>query len=750
MALSATLFALFVGLITPLALPSLLPAWSLVIALLFMLGAAWSGPYGRVMAAFLAGVIWASYCHHQALERRLAPALDGQIISIEGRIRGLPEPTVTGWRFEVTEARVVGTGEALPLIRAHWYAGEPVANNQRWQFEASLRRPRGMSNPGGFDYEAWLYAQEVGALASIRAGRLIEQPPVRLAGLRSVIKSRLGTALESRPGGQRLLALIVGDRSVLSTADWTIMQATGTSHLMVISGLHVGMLASMAFLIMAVFARLRLFPARWPRFWFAAPLAVLLASGYAALAGFAVPTQRALLMILLVLIARLLYRQPGLWVTWLAALCAVVIVSPAAPLQAGFWLSFMAVGLLIFGMSGRLAVRGIWLRWGKAQWVIFVGLWPWLLLWGMPASLSAPLVNTLAIPWVSLVVVPVALLGAVIELLFGWPWLLWTAAQALNALFDGLALVATLQAPLRMTFPGWLGWLLGALGTLALLSPLGRLLFVPAVICLVVLVMPARERPQQGNVWVTVLDVGQGSSVLIQTRTHALLYDAGARLSSGFDLGEAVVYPALVSFGVTELDTMLLSHADNDHAGGAPAIQRLMSVRRILSGERERQEIVLNTEQCRAGDSWDWDGVHFSVLYAADAPADSNDRSCVLKVSAGESSVLLTGDLGMAGEYQLLRQDVRANLLLAPHHGSHSSSSYAFIRAVGPRWVVFSAGHNNRFGHPHQTVVQRYRELGAEPVYTATSGAVRFALNGTGQNTQLWSWREYARRFWHE
>ncbi|QJD58496.1 DNA internalization-related competence protein ComEC/Rec2 [Pseudomonas sp. gcc21] len=750
MALSAALFALFVGLITPLLMPSLPPAWSLAVVLPVMLGAALFGRSGRVFAAFLAGLIWASYCHHQMLDKRLVPALDGQKVLIEGRISGLPEPTLTGWRFELAEARMADTGEALPLIRAHWYAGEPVASNQRWRFEANLRRPRGMSNPGGFDYEAWLYAQEIGALASIRHGQLLEEPVVRLSGLRSYIRQRLDATLVPQPGGQRLLALIVGDRSVLSADEWTIMQATGTSHLMVISGLHVGMLASLAFLIMAVCARLRLFPGRWPRFWFAAPLAVLLASGYAALAGFAVPTQRALLMILLVLIARLIYRQPGPWVTWLAALCAVVMVSPAAPLKAGFWLSFMAVGLLIFGMSGRLAVRGIWLRWGKAQWVIFVGLWPWLLLWAMPVSLSAPLVNAVAIPWVSLVVVPAALLGAVFDVAFGWSWLLLAAAHALDALFDGLAWFADFQAPLRMAFPGWLGWSVGATGTLALLSPLSRLLLVPALVSLAVLLLPGRPVPQQGAFWVTVLDVGQGSSALIQTSNHTLLYDTGARLSSGFDLGEAVVHPALVSFGLRKLDVMLLSHADNDHAGGALAIQRLMQVDRVLSGEHERQAVALNAEQCRAGDSWDWDGVHFKIMYAAGAPANSNDRSCVLKVTTGDSSLLLTGDLGMSGEYELLAEDVQADLLLAPHHGSRSSSSYAFIRAVAPRWVVFSAGYGNRFGHPHKNVVQRYRELGAEPVYTATSGAVRFVLNGTGQSMQLWSWREHSRRFWHE
>lgn len=750
MALPAALVALFLGLLIPLAMVSLAPGWLLALALVSIPVVALSGRIGRVLAAFLAGLVWASCWHHYMLDQRLSPSLDGQRVWIEGRITGLPEPTPTGWRFELSDAHVVETGAELPLIRAHWYAGEPVAYHQRWRFEASLRRPRGLSNPGGFDYETWLYAQQVGALASVRQGVMIEQSDAGLGGMRSLIRDRLGAALQSQPGGQRLLALIVGDRSVLGVDDWTAMQATGTSHLMVISGLHVGLLASLAFLVITLMARLRCLPGRWPRFWIAAPFAVLLASGYSALAGFAVPTQRALLMILLVLMARLLYRQPGPWMTWLIALCAVVVVSPAAPLTAGFWLSFMAVGLLVFGLSGRLAVRGIWLRWGKAQWVIFLGLWPWLLLWGMPASLSAPLVNAVAIPWVSMIVVPGALLGAVVEMCFGWSGLLLVAGHALNLLFDGLRLIAALQAPVSMAFPGWLAWVIGMLGMLALLSPLARTLWLPALVCALVLVIPAQERPEVGDAWVTILDVGQGSSALIQTRNHSLLYDAGARMRSGFDLGEAVVHPALVALGVTELDTLLLSHADNDHAGGALAIQRRMIVHQVLAGEHERQAAELDATPCRPGDSWHWDGVHFAILYAADAPASSNDRSCVLKVTAAESSVLLTGDLGMQGEYALLDQDLRAALLIAPHHGSQSSSSYAFIRAVEPRWVVFSAGHNNRFGHPHQKVVQRYRELGAEPVYTATSGAVRFALNGTGQSMQLWNWREHSRRFWHE
>lgn len=743
--------ALVLGLLSPLILSQLPPLWlsgfaGLLVPLLWI-----RGPVPRLLAALLAGAAWALVAHHLALQARLPAELDQQTVVIQGRIAGLPEPTATGWRFQLAEAHSVETGAALPFIRAHWYAGEPVMQGEHWQFEARLRRPRGMSNPGAFDYEAWLYAQGVGALASIRGGKRLEVPPTYdFDVLRGYVRTRIVLALGEGAQTERLLALVVGDRSVLSRGDWQVLQATGTSHLMVISGLHVGLLAAAVFGLITLAGRAGLVRLPFPRLWLAAPLAILAAAIYAGLAGFAVPTQRALMMVALVLLARLLYRQPGPWFFWLMALCLVVMLDPAAPLLAGFWLSFMAVGALILGMAGRLSQNGVWWRWGRAQWVIFIGLWPWLLLWGMPGSLLAPLVNVVAIPWVSLLVVPAALAGTLVELTLGIPWLLWLAAEALNALFVALEWAASWHVPRLLAFPGWLNWLLGLAGVLALISPLARLLWLPALACLPVLLAAPQPRPAEGQLWVTVFDVGQGLSVLVQTREHALLYDAGARLSSGFDLGEAVVHPALVALGVPRLDVLLVSHADNDHAGGARAIVERMPVGRVIAGQWEDQDPGLQATACQPGDTWHWNGVAFEILYSAPPPAPANERSCVLRVSAEHGGVLLTGDIGIRGEYQMLDRDLAASLLLAPHHGSRSSSSYAFIRAVQPDWVVFSAGHANRFNHPHPKVVSRYRELAVEPVYTSRAGAVRFVLGGRGNARLDWGWRDSARRFWHE
>lgn len=748
--LTIRMLALMTGMLVPLALSALPTLLWLGLLSCLILPAISPHPLLRCAALCVAGFVWACLYHHQQLGDRLPAELDGQVIQVQGLVQGLPEVTSTGWRFMIVEATATDTGSRLPRMRAHWYGGEQVQPGERWTFELRVRRPRGMANPGRFDYEAWLYARGVGALASVRSGQREDARPAGFGPVREQLRQRLAGALDNRTDHLRLAALVVGDRGVLSRADWDVLQATGTAHLMVISGLHVGMLAAAVFGLAALIGRLGWLPVPWPRLWLAAPLAILAAALYAGLAGFAVPTQRALLMVSLVLLAQLVYRQPGPWMFWVAALCLVTLVDPAAPLMAGFWLSFMAVGLLILGMHGRLQQRGIWWRWGRAQWVIFLGLWSWLLLWGMPGSLSAPVVNVLAIPWVSLLVVPAALLGTLLEILFGFSWLLRVAAWALTLLFEALNWAAQWHTPRYLAFPGWLNWAVGTLGALALISPLARLLWLPALMCLSALLAQPQTRPAEGQLWVTVLDVGQGLAVVLQTREHSLLYDTGARLSSGFDLGEAVVHPALIELGVSRLDVMLISHADNDHAGGALAVRSRMPVNEVLAGQHEDLPEALQARACRPGETWSWNGVQFSVIYSAPPPAPPNERSCVLLAGVGGAQVILPGDLGLRGEYQMLGHNLSAELMLAPHHGSRTSSSYAFIRAVDPRWVVFSAGYGNSYNHPHPKVVDRYRELGVEPVYTSRAGAVRFVLDEAGGSYREWFWRDKARRFWHE
>ena len=745
------LLALIIGLLFPLLLSNLPPLWVVFLPFVVLVGIWRFRPQPRLLM-LVVGLCWSSIFHHGQLEQRLPKDLDGKRISVTATVHGLPEVTSTGSRFELREARVDDTHLSLPDIRASWYGGPPVTAGERWRFDMRLRRPSGMANPGGYDYESGLYAQGIGAAGSIRSGELLKRfsvgPP--LGAWRGMIRQRLINVLGEESAAGRLVALVVGDKTALTKRDWEVLQATGTSHLLVISGLHIGMLGAAVFGLITFVGRAGLFPWPWPRLWLGVPAAVLISVLYAWLAGFGVPVQRALLMISLALLTQVLYRRPGLWTLWLLAFAAVVAINPAAPLRAGFWLSFVAVGLLLYGMGARIGRGGLWWRWGRAQWVVFVGLWPWLMFWGMPVSVTAPLVNVVAIPWVSLLVVPAALLGTLLELLFGWPSLLLFAAMCLDGLFQSLEWVAQLRGSELLPRPDRMAFGLALVGVAALLGPLSRVLWAPGLVCLLALWQPAQPRPEPGQLWITVLDVGQGLSVLLQTHRHNLLYDTGARYSSGFDVGEAVVFPALLSMGVRKLDVLLLSHADNDHAGGAPYIAANMQVDKILAGQYADIPPELKAQPCRPGAVWNWDGVEFEIIHSPPATGSPNDQSCVLRARNGEQAVLLPGDVSKKGEYQMLTKELSADVLLAPHHGSHTSSSYAFIRRVAPRWVVFSAGRYSQYGHPHPSVVQRYRELHIEPVYTASAGAIRFVLDDTGKSRHDWSWRARAGRFWHE
>ncbi|MEL0167867.1 MAG: DNA internalization-related competence protein ComEC/Rec2 [Pseudomonadaceae bacterium] len=743
------LICLMAGLLCPLVFEVLPPWWAFAAG-----GAALGALYYlrslsslRALLLFSWAMTWSLYWHQCALDARLPQALDNQRVAIVGRVDALPMQTETGWRFVLRDVRDE-QARPLPDMRLHWWGGEPVAAGEVWVFEARLRRPRGMRNPGTFDYESWLYAQGIGATGSVEAGTRLATAPA-FGQWRDRLQAKLAEPLAKVSGGTRLLALLIGDRQALSRDDWDLLQATGTTHLLVISGLHIGMLAAAVFALTGLV--LRWLPVAWsrPQLWLSAPVALLAAAGYAGLAGMGVPVQRALLMCLLVLLLKLWRRRLPAIELWLLAMVMVTAINPAAPLRAGYWLSFMAVGLLLLGMGGRLHVRGLWWRWGRAQWVAFVGLWPFLLLWGLPTSGVAMLVNLLAIPWVSLFVVPAGLIGAGIELLFGVDQILLLAAHLLNLLLRGLGWVAGWAGLLRLPFPGWVAWLVALAGVLVWLLPVA--VFRPlALLCLLPLLLPEQQRPEPGEARVVVLDVGQGLSVLVQTATHDLLYDAGARLRSGFDLGEAVVAPALTGFGVRKLDMLLLSHADSDHAGGALAVVRQVPAMRVVSGEAEQLPVALSAEACRTAEAWSWDGVRFRLLQAQDSGDDGNARSCVLQVWAGQRSVLLPGDIAKADEAVLLGLLAPADLLLAPHHGSRGSSSYAFIRRLNPDWVVFSAAHHNPFGHPHPQVVERYRELGSEAIYTGGAGAVSFILSPVRPVFPEWRWRDAARRFWHE
>ncbi len=696
------------------------------------------------LALFCLGLGWACVSAQGALDDRLAPELDDRTLWLEGRIVDLPAAAPEVVRFELAEAE--SRRARLPQrLRLAWYGGPALHAGERWRLAVHLKRPHGLVNPQSFDYQAWLLAQRIGATGTVKSGARLA-PAAGIGAWRDALRQRLlAIPAFDRQGG--LTALVLGDDSGLSSADWQLLQDTGTIHLMVISGGHVSLMAGLIYGLIVQLARHGLWPRRLPWLPWACALGFAAALGYALLAGFEVPVRRACIMLAVVLVWRLRFRHLGVWTALLLAFDLVLLIEPLASLQAGFWLSFGAVAILALTFAGRLGAWSAWRILGRAQWVMTVGLLPGLLALGLPISISGALANLIAVPWVSFVVLPPALLGT---LLLPVAWL----GEGLFRLAGGLLEVLfQVLEPMARWWPAWLptavplwAWLVGALGALLLLLPSGVPLRAFGLALLLPLLFPPSSAPPEGRAEVWQFDVGQGLSVLVRTRGHALLYDAGPR-HGDFDLGQRVVLPSLANLGVRRLDRLLLSHADADHAGGALAIQRGLSPAQVLSGEPDPLPAALRARACVDGASWRWDGVRFTTWRWSGA-ATGNQASCVLRVEAAGERLLLTGDIDIQAERALLEagRDLRADWLLAPHHGSRSSSSMAFLQAVQPRAVLFSRGQHNAFGHPHPTVVARYRALGIALHDNVEEGALRIRL---GAFEPIWPMRAQ-RRFWRD
>ncbi len=734
------MMALAVGLLAPMFLPALPSVgWMLLLPVVgLMLLPFRSYP----LALLLFGFTWACVSAQWALNDRLPAHLDGETRWLEGRVSGLPQNADGVVRFELADAQS-RHGKLPTLMRLAWYAGPPVNSGERWRLAVKLKRPSGLLNPHAFDHEAWLLAQRIGATGTIKDGQRLSE--ARWAWRDSIRQRLLAVDAQGRAGA--LAALVLGDGSGLSREDWQILQDTGTVHLLVISGQHIGMLAAVMYLLVAGLARYGLWPLRWPWLPWACGLAFAAALGYGLLAGFDVPVQRACVMVGLVLLWRLRFRHLGAWWPLLLAFNGVLLLDPLASLRPGLWLSFAAVAVLIFTFGGRLGAWRWWQTWTRAQWLIAIGLCPVLLALNLPISLSGPLANLLAVPWVSLLVLPPALLGT---LLLAVPYigegLLWLAGGLIDGLFRALALIAgQWPAWIAPSIPVWV-WAIGSLGALLLLLPRGVPMRALGWPLLLILVVPPRERLNEGLADVWQLDVGQGLAILIRTRHHTLLYDAGPRFGD-FDLGERVVLPALRKLSVERLNLMLLSHADADHAGGALAIKRHLAVDQVISGDPAGLPAQLSAEACESGQQWQWDGVRFQLWMWSQAH-DSNQRSCVLQIEANGERLLLTGDIDTHAERDLLDSPlaVPTQWLQAPHHGSRSSSSMALLKALQPESVLISRGHGNSFGHPHPTVLARYRKQGLRIYDSAEQGAIHLQLGSFKAPRTM----RQQRRFWRD
>ncbi len=729
--------------------------------------------------AFAASGLRATFFLHSAL----SPSLEGRDVDVTGVVAALPQRNESGLRFRlrVEDAQRDGIAVDLPpLVDVGWYGGlfpngsdvlalqrQPadLKAGERWRMTLRLKAPHGSRNPQGFDYELWLWEQGVQATGYVRATardpvpqRLGQtwQHPVALA--RQNVRERIFAAVEQRQFAGLIAALVVGDQNAIERADWDVFRATGVAHLVAISGLHITMFAWGAALLTGWLWR------RSARLCQAVPApvaalacGVVLALAYALFSGWGVPAQRTCLMLAAVALLRLSgVRWPWPQV-WLLACAVVVAADPWALLQAGFWLSFVAVGVLFATNSGaadegNTGVRARFVAAMREQWVITVALAPLTLLLFGQVSVVGLLANALAIPWVTLVVTPLAMLGVLVPL--AWDM----AAQGIGWMLLCLQWLAALPwATFSVATAPWWVAVAGVVGGVALVAPLPWSLRGLGVPLLLPVLLWQPVLPAQGEFELLGADVGQGNAVLVRTARHALLYDAGPRYSLESDAGHRVLVPLLQTLQ-TRLDRVVLSHRDTDHVGGAAAVLAMQPQADLLSSIAPDHSLqsMRPAQRCEEGQRWDWDGVQFEVLHPRAQDYDALDRgdpkpnalSCVLRISTARASALLVGDIEQAQEARLVADDtlLKATVLLVPHHGSQTSSSAEFLNAVQPAMALVQSGYRNRFGHPAAPVMQRYRERNIAVHESPRCGAFTWRSD---QADAAECTRSMGLRYWH-
>lgn len=720
-----------------------------------------------LLVTFAVGTAWCTTIAWSALGDRLAPELEGQVLRVRGTVVTVPQGNRDTLRFRFAPDPT--SRPRVPrLLELAWYdAPVRVVAAERLELEVKLRRPRGFANPGGADNAARMLRDRIGASGYVRSGArlgadatIVSFPVLRI---RALVAERINDALAGRASAGIVAGLAVGLQEALSREQWLELSRSGTSHLMAISGLHIAMVAVLAASLGQRLqrGRQRSGALRAQRD-VATVLGLLAAFGYSLLAGWSVPTQRTLLLIALASLALVTRRRIGIANGLGACLWAVLLLDPLAPLAPGFWLSFGAVAAILYAASG-LARPQHWLRgYLQVQLAVTLGLVPVLIGSFGAVSLVSAFVNLYAIPLYTLVIVPAVLASCAAALA-------WPAAGSVLLHATGSVIEWTwplLAGPAHWSVATWnvaelpvVAWSVLLIGVVAVISPLPRIARLAGG-ALVVLTCASRpDPPASGNARITVLDVGQGLSVVVETRSHSLVFDAGPSFRNGGDTGQLVVAPFLRAGGIRRLDRLIVSHDDDDHSGGAASVLALMPTETLALGPSVKPASLrvragTTLDACRRGAGWTWDGVQFDWLHPGEGPYwKDNDSSCVLRIRAGAQQAWLTADIEAAAESEILQHWPRlgtADVLVAPHHGSRTSSSAAFVTALHPHWIVYSVGHRNRWNLPASSVVERWRAAGALEVRTSSSGAVTFELGADGGANVPVRWRPQHPRLWRD
>ena len=752
------------------------------------------------------GFLWAATFATIRLNEQLPKNWQQKSITLIGVVASLPEVTERGERFRFDVEKILTkdatkTLKIPPHISLNFYRENNRSNpisakpenapslgnyfhaGERWQFTVRLKRPHSTYNPHGFDFEAWALAENMRATGTIhnksgykKLANFVWKPSYLVEHFREKVGNHISQTLANKPYAGVIRALVVGDDSQISATDWNVYLRTGVNHLMSISGLHITMLAGLAFAIAAfVWRRFPSLVMHMPTRKAATIAGLIVAILYALLAGMSVPTQRTLYMLISFALALLFGRNLAISRALAIALMVVVLLDPWAVIAPGFWLSFGAVALIAYVSVGRLATRHWFKEALNTQWAITLGLLPMLIFMFGQTSIVSPLANAFAIPIISLIVVPMAILGSLIHVDF----ILQTAHFVLEICMQGLTWLANLPTWQQAAPPIW-AMLVAMLGVLWMLLPRGFPQRWLGLVLLLPLFFVSLPKLTDGEMQVAVLDVGQGLAVVIKTANHTLLYDAGPQFSSQSDAGSRIVMPYLRGEGIKKLDGFIVSHNDIDHSGGVASVLAQMPLDWFASSYNLPAEMQLPARQlkCFAGQYWQWDSVKFEVLHPAiesykNLEIKDNNRSCVVKVTSRFGSVLLTGDIEKQAEKVLLETSLQASIhapsgdavlnnnllksdvLIAPHHGSKTSSTSEFIAAIGAQHVIFTVGYLNRFKHPKPLIVERYIASGADVFRSDYQGAMllNFIKNkGSTQNNpiKIEAWRQTRPRYWHD
>ncbi len=719
--------------------------------------------YLRILGVIFLGVCWGCWHGYFALLNSLPESLQGENLLVHATIINLPKKTAHGIRFKIKPTKIFHQQKQIKFdgkILLSWYRGaQSVQAGEQWQFLVRLKKPHGFQSPGAFDYEQWLFYQGIRATGYVKKSKSNKKLGHDLGygyqRIRQTIANQLQHVVAEFENMGLLMALAIGDRQKLTSEQNHLLIATGTSHIVAISGLHIGLIFGLIYaLVFSVVRRIHGMTNYYPAKLWSAGFALFGAFCYALMAGFALPTQRALIMLTVVVIAMYGYRSIKPSQVLAVALLVVLVVDPFAVYLPGFWLSFIAVAAILWIISSAVNHSKI-IGWLKIQWGLMFALLPILYLYFQQVSVVSPLTNLVVIPLISLVIVPMALLAILLLLcvpsimggylaVLDYPMnLFWWVLQISENLpvsvvkFSGqnsivfICLVAAcFILLLPRGFPGkWLG--------VIFLLPAGFL---------------AKPVAMPSSLKLAVLDVGQGLSVVIQTQNHTLVYDTGAKFSDRFNAADAVIIPYLKYNGIKHLDYLMISHSDNDHMGGTKALMKEYPALNTSGGMPDLIP-VKQAALCHDQQNWYWDGVKFEILYPSLGMKKSgNNASCVLKITHPQLSVLITGDIEKSAEKYLIKSLVKneldVDIIIVPHHGSKTSSSSRFIQLISPKHAVFSSGYRNRYHHPHKKIVKRYQTADSKLYNTASDGSIIFSYNDKDKlNIRLW--RSYNKRYWN-